>query len=651
MRALLATRRAESRVCLMFVHAPEGLGRFSVASEFFYDDPEAFAGVWIEIAARQADGSLTSQGDMLAQALRGLGLPDAEQPASDAARAEAFQRLSAGRNFLLFIRDVASAVQVAALIPDAAPQAAVLVTTRTLLRDLYSLDFADIALHKLPEKESRELMAKGLGPTADKIDPDTLRELADLCDGFPLLIRVLSAQIVGRARTAPRFLVDVRNSVIVLLSMDVSQRMAKSLDLSYDTLLRDLQRAYRTVSLIPGSSFSSAAAAAAMNTDLDQAERLLDELVDANLLVFDESERYSFHGIIRADATLRAREIDGPEGCSAAVGRVVIWYLDEAVPRDAALSDRWRVGPVFAEYTRSGREPIARDDANAWFEAEWRTLVACVAAAQTVALHDGAWQLCIAAFKFLHQHGHYDAWLDSHSLALTSAEMSGNTAAIMQITSQRGAARLAVGSLDLARTDFLRSLDAAVAAKNPLGEQSAQEWLGKVEAAEGDVDAALRAYDLSQAVIDRAGDAIPPLQRVRMAALLSLQRARAFLIRQSWDDASASITGAVDYFGPQSKERENRAKSLLVLGQARFGAGDVAGAVVHFADAAGLFARDHIRRAEAGARLWLGDAHSGLGDTTSAVGAYQRSLELFSGLGDPTGDVVQGRIDALRQRD
>ena len=52
---------------------------------------------YIEVAARQPDGKLVQQGEMLGQALRGLGVAEADLASSDAARAEAFQRLSAGK--------------------------------------------------------------------------------------------------------------------------------------------------------------------------------------------------------------------------------------------------------------------------------------------------------------------------------------------------------------------------------------------------------------------------------------------------------------------------------------------------------------------------------------------------------------------------
>lgn len=647
MRRSLVARRAERRVCLIFVHGPEGLGRFSVVSEFFHEDREAFGGVYIEVTARRPDGSLVPQGEMLGQALRGLGVPDADQPDSDTARADAFQRLSAGRRFLLVVKDAAGAEQVANLIPAAAPDAAVVVTTRAVVRELFSLEFIDIALQKLPQDESRQLLAHGVGTGVDKIDAGTLRELADLCDGFPLLLRILAAQLNGRPRAAARFLTELRGSMTALLVMDHSQRMTKFLDLTYTSLLRELQGAYRWLSLLPGPGFGLDAAAVALDTTVDVAERLLDDLVDANLLIFEDPGRYSFHSIVRADARRRNDEEDDADLRSAATARIVSWYLTEAIPRDGALSDRWRVGPAFAEFEASGRVTPSLSEANTWLDAEWPALVACVGAAQSVKLHETAWQVCVAAFKYLHKHGHYDAWLDSHRLGLASAEIAGNVLGVMLVSSQRGAAYLAIGDCVNARRDFVSSRDAAIRAGHALGEQSAYEWLGKVAAAENDIDTALDWYDQSESVITRAGDAISDLQKARMRGLLRLQRARALLKRDAWHDAAVAVAGALQYFDERSREVENRAKCLLVLGKAENGIGHAAEAARWFEGAADLFAHDNLARAEADARFSLGEVLAAIDRQTEAVEAYRRSLELFVRLGDSSADTVCARLDAL----
>ncbi|MCU1687743.1 MAG: hypothetical protein JWQ81_8482 [Amycolatopsis sp.] len=648
MRKVLHARRAERRPCLLYVHGPDGVGRSTLASEFFHEDPAAFGSLCIEVTARQPNGRLVSQGEMLGQVLRGLGQGDSEQEASDAARIDAYRRLSAGKTFLLIVTDVANADQVRNLIPNAAPDAAVVVITRANLRDLLTLDFIDIALKKLPQAESRELLADCLKESAEKVDAKTLHALADLCGGFPLHLRILGSRIKGRPHAAPRYLAELLASDTALLQMDPSQRTARFLDFTYDVIPKPLKEAYRWLSLLPGPDFSAAAAAVAVNCGLGDVEGLLEALDDANLLIFDaRTQRYSFHDVIRADARARVEKLDGPDFIFLTTARIVSWYLDEAVPRDAALSDRWRIGPVFATFAAAGRPPIPRGEANVWFAAEWPALVACVAAAQRVGRHDLGWQMCVAMFKYLHQNGHYDAWLDSHSQGLECAQAVGHVEGIMQVSSQRGAAYLALGHWHSAREDFSVSLDGAITSGNPLGEQSAQEWLGKTSAKEGKPDEAFLRYAASIAVIDRVGDAIPANQQVRMRALLSLQYARGWLDLGQWAAAIAHVTDALVYFDDCTGELENRAKCLHVLGQAHLGAGTHVPAGSAFEQAADLFAEDGLRRPLAHALLWLGDTHVELQHKAAARGAYRRSLGLFVDLGDAMADVVASRIGGI----
>ncbi|WP_086662360.1 NB-ARC domain-containing protein [Lentzea kentuckyensis] len=649
MSRLLDERRAEGRPCLVYLHGPDGIGRTSLASEFFHEHRSAFDDAYIEVAARQPDGKLVQQGEMLGQALRGLGVADADLASSDAARAEAFQRLSAGKRFLMLITDVASAEQVTRLIPTSSPEAAVVVTARVMLRELFQHDFADVSLSRLPRAESRDLLVACMGPGAAELPAEVIDELTEICDGFPLLIRILGAQLVRRPqRAVERYLRELRASDEALLAMDHSQRVTRFLNATF-SLVRDLQLALRRLALLPGPKFGIDAAAVALDVDRDRAEQVLDELSDLNLLVHDtDRDRYSFYRVVRAHALRLAQEVDGPEVVRPAVERITTWYLREAIPRDAALANRWRVGPEFDRYVTTNPAPLPRKDATAWFDVEWASVVACVRAAHEQNLHDIAWQLCVAVFKYLHLHGHVDVWLDSHQLGVRSAEASGNVTGLMQVTSQRGSAHLAAGNTALARQDFEVSLRAAVEAGHRHGEQSAWEWLGKTAAAERDMETAFRCFDESEAVVERSGQAIPEQQRIRMRALLTLHRARAWVKLQSWDRAASLAATAIEHF-ESAHETDNHAKCLLVLGDAALGTGNPAEAAQHYNQAARLFSGDQTARAEAGALRQLGAALRAGRDFRGAAEALRSAMELYITLGDAEADGVNALLKEVEE--
>ncbi|MCR6490665.1 hypothetical protein M8542_48495 [Amycolatopsis sp. OK19-0408] len=621
---------------LVCVHARAGLGSYSLAAEVCDDRLRDPGCAYVEVQASAADGQAVPMGDVLGQALRGLGLAEADLPGADVERAHTYQRKAAGRRFVLLVKDVIAAEQVEPLIPDAAPDAVVLVTSRRALRRLYPHGFLAVPLDGLPEQEARQLLLASLGPTAGELDAELVDELGDLCDGHPLLIRLIAAHLLGRARAAEPLVARVRRSRAALLDLDVTQPVASSLKLAYDGLKDSCRRAYRRVALIPGASFTPAAAAISCRVDDLSATELLDELVDASLLSYDDaSGRYAFHTVVREHARLRAFDDEDSEVRDAIIAEVAEWYLREAAFRDAALSGRWRIGPVFAAVAASSEPLPARDDAISWFEAEWRTVVACVGAADLVERNDVAWQLCVALFKFLHMHGHTTAWLESHRIGLAAAKRAGDQAAIMQLTNQRGAAWIAVGDLERARADFESSLAAARSAGHALGEQSNLEWLGKVAARQGDLERAFAYYDESERVVDASGAAIPVEQAMRMRALLDLQRARAH--RQADDAAAARAAAAraLAYFETVSGERENQAKCLLVLG-ATLDARERA--VEALRAAAELFTADGLTRQAAAAWHQFGRSHP---DPAVARRALEQAREHFAELGDPREDDVE----------
>src|SRR5690606_18969531 len=98
--------------------------------------------------------------DVLRGFLRAVGLHDGEIPASPPERADLFRAYCADRRLLVVLDDVASAEQVAPLLPGGA-RCAVLMASRSsleLLPDAYA-----IKVGVLTEEESVELLAEIVG--------------------------------------------------------------------------------------------------------------------------------------------------------------------------------------------------------------------------------------------------------------------------------------------------------------------------------------------------------------------------------------------------------------------------------------------------------------------------------------------------------
>ncbi|WP_165956590.1 NB-ARC domain-containing protein [Kribbella antibiotica] len=636
--------------CRFYIHGIEQSGRWSLASQFFHENVEDFKRNYVEVVARQADGLPVAVGDLLAQALIGLGAQESELPASDHARAHELQRRSVAQTYLMVIRDVMSAEQVRLLIP-ASPGVTVVVTSRSNLWELQAAyDFRAVALDELPPDAAWQLMVERLGDAATTVESDVLQKLVALCEGHPLLIRRLAARVGSRPDLAQRIIGDAENSGGGVLEQSEAKWLA---DQVYAALDDELRRAYRLLVLIPGPDFGARAAAAALDVEAQVAAGLIDKLVDGNMLRLASPGRYAYFRLLRPDAVSRIEDRDGR---AAVVARVTDWYLSELDPRDGALANRWRVGAL----SESALVSVDRGEALVWFRAEQASVLACVAAAAGNGQHEVAVRLCLGLYKYAHHQGRLDLWLDCLQAGLRSAELTDNTAAITQLASHRGSAHLAKEEFEAARASFLQSLKCAREIGHAMGEQSALEWLGKVataeaklamaeensEAAAAKIDEAFRYYDDSEKVVQFAGETMPADQPPRMIALLGLQRARTAAIVPD-PEASARWAGGALSFFDGSTEVENRAKCLMVLGFAAKSLSVGEDPVECFEKAAELFAEDGLRRGEADARFGLGIALAGRGRADEALVAYRRAHELYTELGAAEADEVLRAIESL----
>jgi Tfp pilus assembly protein PilF len=650
MAAYFVRCREDGRTCLMYLHGLEGLGVSCLVTQFSLENRRVIDGPLIWLAGRQPDGREVPTGELLAQAMWAFGITGSDLGTSVAQLANAYQRVSRGRKFMLVVDDLVSVPQIVQLVPNDAPDAVIVATTPLKRRTLQAEGFAPFTPEYLPDDAARRLFRHVLGETAALLDEPTVHELVSRCGGFPLLVKVLAAQIAGRPRVAARLLSGLRAAKVDLLALDDERRMTRCLDVAYQNLTPGQAEAYRRSSLLPGPEFVAETAATALDADPDETAAVLDDLVDYNLLTFVEPDRYCFHPIIRDDAHSRAEADDDPQTRRDVVARALNWLLREALPRGAAVSKRWWVDPVQDLMRRLCGDVVpeySREDALRWFDVEWPNLVAGVRAAHRHGLHEPAWSMCVALWKYLHIHGLYDAWIDSHRDGLASARAEDNPAGVLQLSSQLGAAYLAVGEYGRARECFEESLEAARALPDSLGKQSALEWLGKVAAAERKYRLALEYYHRSWDVLVNAGDRISAEQKDRAFALLRLQQARAFVALEEWDSAEVDAVAARDYFDSQDRETDNRGKCRLALGRAVLGAGDSARAVAVLGEALSLFEQDNSGPLQAETHCLLGRAWTAAGRRDHAARSYRKALEYHDSVGSPHADAVRAALADL----
>lgn len=188
-------------------------------------------------------------------------------------------------------------------------------------------------LGPLTEQESTSLLRAVVSDGRVDAEPEAARAVTELCGHLPLALRVAANWAATRTnwslqRLATR-LSDEDRRLDALSSGDL--RVNSAFSLSYSRLAPGAARMFRLLSLVPGGDFGMPLAAVLAGASLPDAEDLLEELLEAGLLMTSREDRYRFHDLLRLYARARHRAEDDMEQSAAASSRLRSWLLDTAV--------------------------------------------------------------------------------------------------------------------------------------------------------------------------------------------------------------------------------------------------------------------------------------------------------------------------------
>ncbi|WP_328625480.1 helix-turn-helix domain-containing protein [Streptomyces sp. NBC_00353] len=272
----------------------------------------------------------------------------------------------AGLRAVLVLDNAGSEAQVRPLLPR---EGGVLVVV-TSRRALAGLEGAQrVELGPLTEQESTSLLRAVVSDGRVDAEPEAARSVTELCGHLPLALRVAA----NWAATRPNWslqqlatrLTDEDRRLDALSSGDL--RVNSAFSLSYSRLGPGAARMFRLLSLAPGGDFSMPLAAVLAGASLSDAEDLLEELLEAGLLMTYSEDRYRFHDLLRLYARARHRAEDDTEQSAAASSRLRSWLLDTAV-----VAGRW-YEPGYGAPPPDPTRLVALDDpeqALRWLKAE-----------------------------------------------------------------------------------------------------------------------------------------------------------------------------------------------------------------------------------------------------------------------------------------
>ncbi|GII63509.1 SARP family transcriptional regulator [Sphaerisporangium krabiense] len=363
--------------------------------------------LFLDLQAHTAGREPIDAAAALEALLRQLGVPADRIPVTPAERSALWRAELADRRVLAVLDNVRDADHVRPLLPGRS-DTLMLVTSRRRLVDLDGAHALSVDL--LGEEDAAELFGRIVGERARR-EPDAVREVLGLCGRLPLAIRMSAARLQHRPRWTVSYLAGRLRDHRRLLD-GVSAAFA----LSYEQLDEDEQRMFRLLGLVPGRDIDPCGAAALAGIPEEEAEELLEGLLDAHMLLQLEPGRYTFHDLLRE----HARSIAEDDG---AVMRLLAYYLH----RSRAAMDRLFPHSVGQrEGIPQPATPVApiRDaaEAIAWLDAERANIIATAVHGPEICLG----LLALAMRPFLDRQAHHDDALTLHTLALQRSRKLGD---------------------------------------------------------------------------------------------------------------------------------------------------------------------------------------------------------------------------------
>jgi DNA-binding SARP family transcriptional activator len=561
---------------------------------------------------------------VVAVLLRSLGVPGTLIPDDAHARFVLWKKTMETQRLIVLLDNAADASQIRPLLP-ASSRGLIVITSRSRMLDIDGAHW--ISLGTLEPEDSRVLLARTLGEERMAAEPEATEALAEMCGHLPLALRIATARLRNRPRWTIRYFVSrLQGESRLLEELRSSERsVAMTIRLSYQALNEDQARAFRFLGLHPGADIDVYTAAAVLLVTPDEAEEILERLLDMHLLRQQEVGLYSFHDLVRSFALSLWNIPMSHEGRT-----VLEQLLDYCVAATDAACRRLFPGRPQYEGLPCGAAkalpPLENQiDARRWFDQEIRTLEAVVKLGHEYHFDKKAAYLARNVAYHLHSTGAIREYRQVGEVAVAAARRTGDPLLLRLSLSNLASAHQMLG-------DFRASADAAAEALRiarshgePVGEAVCHDLLGWVHSALGHLSKGRRYLQQGITLHRKAGEAVQEAM-----ALCNLSSVC------SWQGCSAEAIAAAERAvalcaGVGRHEHELAALNDLVA--AHLDAGELAPALRHLDRALELSERTAMPRNRAVTLVLLADVRQRVGDDGEVPTYLERALELIRPLG------------------
>jgi tetratricopeptide (TPR) repeat protein len=446
-------------------------------------------------------------GDALATLLSSLGVPPGQIPGDQDARAALYRDRLAGTRTLILLDNAADEAQVRPLLP-AADTCLLLITSRRRLKALD--DALPVSLDVLASEEAVTLLRKAARLDEHPQDEVLLARAAELCGRLPLALLIAGALLRAGGKAWDLAVLTGRLAARqpgreLAGYTDETRSLEAVFNLSYRNLPGHQRLLFRRLGLLPGPEIDAYAAAALLETHLDEAGRLLQHLADHSLLTGASPGRYRLHDLIRAHARALAATLDPEPEREAAQDRLLHYYAHTAQTASLPVARLPRPAPD-GPAPAHAPELADPDTAHAWLRTEYANLEAAHAHASAHALEGHAIALALGLAEILRTDDPFARALEILQAAADAAARRRQPAARATALTDLGRIRYQTGDHPGAEHAVAQALEISRQAGYHCGEANALTDLGHVRRQAGAYPGAADALAQALEIYRRTGD-------------------------------------------------------------------------------------------------------------------------------------------------